>query len=54
MCCLFTQTLCLSPDQDVLGSHSELDKQHFGTLALLLLFQTVVVMVRKAQAVERR
>ena len=51
--CLFTW-LCLNPDQDFLGNHSELDKQQFVTLALFLLFQTVVVMVRKAQAVARR
>lgn len=50
--CLFIW-LCLNPEQDVLGNHSELDKQQFVTLALFFAV-SVVVTVRKAQAVERR
>ena len=46
--------LCQNPDEEFLENHSELDKQQLVTLALSLLFQTVVFMVRKAQVVERR
>jgi len=46
--------LCQNPDEEFLENHSELDKQQLVTLALSLLFQTVVFVVRKAQVVERR
>lgn len=50
--CLFIW-LCLNLAQDVLGNHSELDKQKIVTLALYFTV-SVVAIVRKAQGVERR
>lgn len=54
LCCeLFIYMAVPNLGQDVLGNHSELDKQKIVTLALYFTV-SVVAIVRKAQGVERR
>lgn len=53
LCCELFTWLWLNPEQEVLGNHSEMDKQQFVMLTLVLTV-SVVAILRKVQAVERR